>query len=154
MRFLRFPTLKLPHLPGGRWVLRSRHVFGLIASRVPAVIVIVGLASNCNDGAAQEDGKAQHDLAPDQNGLTYQRKVQIPEGAPIPEIVMTEFFTHGELGEGAKGLAVLDSRLNTVPWRVLQVGPGDFCRIAFQTVPKERYYRICYGGDAASAYRS
>jgi TolA-binding protein len=151
MRFLRFPTLKLPHLPGGRWVLRSRHVFGLIASRVPAVIVIVGLASNCNDGAAQEDGKAQHDLAPDQNGLTYQRKVQIPEGAPIPEIVMTEFFTHGELGEGAKGLAVLDSRLNTVPWRVLQVGPGDFCRIAFQTVPKERHYRICYGGDAASA---
>lgn len=56
---------------------------------------------------------------------------------------MTEFFTNGELS--GSSLAVHDSRRNAVPWRILQLGPGDFCRLAFQTVPKQHLYKIYYG---------
>ena len=59
---------------------------------------------------------------------------------------MTEFFTNGELKAPGANLAVHDSRHNPVPWRILQLGPGDFCRIAFQTVPKQHLYKIYYGG--------
>jgi TolA-binding protein/PKD repeat protein len=37
-----------------------------------------------------------------------------------------------------------------VPIRVLQVGPGDFCRLAFQTVKGQSEYEIFYGGDPPS----
>jgi hypothetical protein len=59
---------------------------------------------------------------------------------------MTEFFTHGALAENGSNLAVTDSQHNLVPWQVLQAGPGDLCRIAFQTIPKEHLYKIYYGG--------
>jgi len=72
--------------------------------------------------------------------------VQVVQAAAVPEVVVTEFFTHGELDEKARGLAVFDGRGNPVPWRVLQAGPGDICRVAFQTVSKERLYKVCYGG--------
>jgi len=108
-------------------------------------IVILGLSSAWRDLPAQEASKSAQDTGGDENGLTYQRRVQVPQAAAVPEVVVTEFFTHGELDEKARGLAVFDGRLNPVPWRVLQVGPGDFCRVAFQTVPKERLYKICYG---------
>ncbi len=61
---------------------------------------------------------------------------------------MTEFFTHGELDEKAESLAVYDGRHEPVSWRILQVGPGDYCRIAFQTTPKQHLYKIYYGGKA------
>ena len=72
-----------------------------------------------------------------------------PGPVPFPPIVMTEFFTHGELDARGSNLAVYDGRHNPVPWRLLQVGPGDFCRIAFQTVPRQYLYKIYYGGKAA-----
>ncbi len=31
---------------------------------------------------------------------------------------------------------------------MLQAGPGDYCRIAFQTIPKQHLYKIYYGGKA------
>ena len=34
-----------------------------------------------------------------------------------------------------------------VPLRILQVGPGDFCRLAFQTIQGQSEYEIFYGGD-------
>lgn len=111
-----------------------------------AGLLAVELSTSGNNLAAQVADDPGRDPAGAQNGLTYQKRVQVPQSMPLPEVVATEFFTHGELDDKASGLAVLDSRLDPVPWRVLQVGPGDFCRIAFQTVSKERQYRICYGG--------
>ena len=32
------------------------------------------------------------------------------------------------------------------PGGMLQSGPGDYCRIAFQTIPKQHLYKIYYGG--------
>jgi tetratricopeptide (TPR) repeat protein len=89
--------------------------------------------------SAQEEGQAE-------KGLVYQRKVQLPQGSVLPAIVMTEFLTHGELDARGGNLAVFDGRRNPVPWKVLQAGPGDFCRLAFQTVPKQYLYKIHYGG--------
>jgi len=34
-----------------------------------------------------------------------------------------------------------------VPVRVLQLGPGDFCRLAFQTIAGQTEYEIYYGGQ-------
>jgi TolA-binding protein len=63
-----------------------------------------------------------------------------------PRIVVVEFLTHGELRPDAKNLTVLDRMNRVVPFRVLQVGPGDFCRLAFATVAGSKDYRIYHGG--------
>ena len=76
------------------------------------------------------------------------RKVKVPLAPAQPRIVVTEFFTQGELLPDAHNLAVYDNQDNAVPVRVLQFGPGDFCRIAFQAVPKQSNYKIYYGGPA------
>jgi len=64
-----------------------------------------------------------------------------------PEVAVAEFFTHGELRADGANLAVSTGLGQPVPWRVLQVGPGDFCRVAFQSVPKQMVYKIQYGGN-------
>jgi len=58
---------------------------------------------------------------------------------------MTEFFTNGELSASGSSIVVHDSRRNAVPWQILQLGPGDFCRLAFQTA-KQHLYKIYYAG--------
>ncbi len=126
--------------------LRLFNPRSLVSWSLRTAIVMLGLSRFGSGLAAQEDGKPAHDPAGAQNDLTYQRSVQLPQGMAVPEVITTEFFTHGELDDNGRGLAVFDSRNKPVPWRVLQVGPGDFCRIAFQTVPREHHYRICYGG--------
>lgn len=103
--------------------------------------ILVGLSSPGGET------RAQGDREPDPHAF-YQKKVQIHSHAAFPAIVMTEFFTHGELDEKAETLAVYDARHEPVSWRVLQVGPGDFCRIAFQTVPRQSLYKIYYGRGA------
>ncbi len=75
----------------------------------------------------------------------YQRRVQIPPHEAPPAVVMAEFFTHGELDEKAEALAVYDARHQPMSWRILQAGPGDYCRIAFQTAPRQSLYKIYYG---------
>ncbi|HKI33986.1 MAG TPA: PKD domain-containing protein [Gemmataceae bacterium] len=77
--------------------------------------------------------------------LCWRRVVQLPAGASAPAVVVAEFFTHGDLSADGRNLAVFEGE-RTVPWRVLQVGPGDFCRVAFQTVRGGKAYRIYYGG--------
>jgi tetratricopeptide (TPR) repeat protein len=91
---------------------------------------------------------AQESNEADSRSLS-QRRVQIPQGAGFPAVVMTEFFTMGELDPKAPNLSVQDSRRNAVPCKILQVGPGDVCRIAFQTIPKQTLYRISYGKGPA-----
>lgn len=82
-------------------------------------------------------------------GFTVVRRLQLSDASPA-EIVVAEFFGHGELQEDGANLAVTTSQDQPVPWRILQIGPGDFCRLAFQTVPKKAIYKIHYGGGASS----
>jgi TolA-binding protein len=99
-------------------------------------------------GLAPEDSLRAQDTWGPGKSFTCLRRVQLPQGAPLPTIVVTEFFTHAELQRDGRNLAIYDSGDRPVPWRLLQVGPGDFCRVAFQTVPKLHTYRIYYGGQA------
>jgi hypothetical protein len=77
-----------------------------------------------------------------------QRTVQLPSGASQPAVVVTEFFTQGQLRPDGKNLAVSDNH-RLVPWRLLQVGPGDYCRVAFQPVRGQKSYTVSYGGLGA-----
>lgn len=81
----------------------------------------------------------------------YQRRVRTPSGSAQPRVVVCEFFTQGALAPDGKDLRVDDTRGRLVPWRVLQVGPGDACRLAFQTVPGVTEYRISHGGKPSGA---
>ncbi|MGC1722741.1 MAG: hypothetical protein WA746_27495 [Isosphaeraceae bacterium] len=109
------------------WVVRR----GVVALAALAFLV-AGPGGNL---PAQQAGEPVQETAETGNGLIYQRKVQLPQGPALPAIVMTEFFTNGELSASGSSIVVHDSRRNAVPWRILQLGPGDFCRLAFQTVP-------------------
>jgi TolA-binding protein len=133
-----------PILRGGRPQSIAIHRFVLLA------ILAVGPAVLTASLGAQEGSESTQAQGPSEaeKGLIYQRRVQLPQGVPLPAVVMTEFFTHGELDAKGASLAVHDNRRNPVPWRVLQVGPGDYCRIAFQTVPKQSLYKIYYGPRA------
>jgi TolA-binding protein len=79
--------------------------------------------------------------------FTQQRAVQLPASAGHPAFVVTEFFTQGKLQPDGSNLAVYDNA-HPVPWRLLQVGPGDFCRVAFQTARGQKGYTVFYGGPA------
>ena len=127
-----------------------RSLFG-IRSLPRALLVaalIIGLSGSSGFLRAQEIGPTPHESGEAEQRAYYQRKVQVPLHATLPAVVMTEFFTHGELDEKAESLAVYDGRHEPVSWRILQVGPGDYCRIAFQTTPKQHLYKIYYGGKA------
>jgi PKD repeat protein len=113
-------------------------------------VALFGLTALPESVMAQEAREASKSAVAPEKGSIYQRKVQIPPGSPIPPIVMTEFFTEGELDSKGESVTVYDARHNLVPWRVLQVGPGDFCRMAFQTSPRQSLYKIHYGGKADS----
>jgi tetratricopeptide (TPR) repeat protein len=78
--------------------------------------------------------------------FTAVRRVTLPPGIAVPGVLVAEFLAHGELAADGSNLAVYDGTDHVVPWRVLQAGPGDICRVAFQTHPHIRDYRIFYGG--------
>jgi PKD repeat protein len=75
-----------------------------------------------------------------------QRPVRIPPDRRY-SVVVVEFYHHGEIRAGGANVLVATERLRPVPTRVLQLGPGDFCRLAFQTDPSESSYLILYGGE-------
>lgn len=78
--------------------------------------------------------------------LNASRPVVIPPDKKF-SVVVTEFYHHGEIAPDRRNLVVVTSDDKPVPVRILQFGPGDFCRVAFQTVEGEQSYRILYGGD-------
>jgi TolA-binding protein len=78
--------------------------------------------------------------------FTCVRKVVLPPRSGNPHVIVTEFFTYGELRPDGSNLAVYDHLDQLVPWRLLQVGPGDFCRVAFQRTPPKTVYKVYYGG--------
>jgi PKD repeat protein len=75
-----------------------------------------------------------------------QRAVRIPAESRF-SVVVVEFFHHGEIRPDGKNVLAATERLKPLPTRVLQLGPGDFCRVAFQTALPETDYLILYGGN-------
>jgi PKD repeat protein len=112
-----------------------------------AVLALLAPAARADPPARPPEAEAVAAAPATASG--YHRTVHLPSGPVQPTVVVTEFFTHGQLGPGGETLAVFDGRHQPVPWRVLQAGPGDFCRVAFQTVPREKSYTIQYGGKPA-----
>jgi len=69
------------------------------------------------------------------------------------DAIVVEFLHHGQINERGSNVVVAhrdgdSGEFQPVPTRVMQLGPGDFCRLAFQTVGGERQYAILYGGEA------
>ncbi|MFO7901147.1 MAG: PKD domain-containing protein [Pirellulaceae bacterium] len=82
--------------------------------------------------------------------LPYRRQVSVkPRAQEVPPIVTTRFFTHGAVDADSAAVAVY-ARREQVPSRVLQIGPGDLLRVAFETRKSEIRYHIYYGGAAAT----
>lgn len=89
------------------------------------------------------------------NGLEYlaRRDIRILERKPV---VVTAFYHHGLLpSEGSCGtnevLVIAKNGRKPVPAKVLQLGPGDFCKLAFETTARDIEYTIHYGLSPNSA---
>ncbi|GAB4132167.1 PKD domain-containing protein [Thermopirellula anaerolimosa] len=76
----------------------------------------------------------------------YLRPIALPADASAP-IVVVEFYHHGAISSDGKNVIVATGN-ELPPMRVLQLGPGDFCRLAFQTISTRAPYEILYGGPA------
>jgi tetratricopeptide (TPR) repeat protein len=74
------------------------------------------------------------------------RPVAVPGGKAY-SIVVVEFLHHGEIHADGRNVAVAAQNKEMVPLRILQLGPGDFCRLAFQTIKGQAEYGIFYGGE-------
>ena len=73
------------------------------------------------------------------------RSLEIPAEKSYA-VVVTMFFHHGEIRADGKNVVVSARNRTLVPIRVLQLGPGDVCRLAFQPIQGQRDYDIFYGG--------
>ncbi|MCS7305920.1 MAG: PKD domain-containing protein [Thermoguttaceae bacterium] len=68
--------------------------------------------------------------------------------AEVRPIIVVEFYHHGQINaEGTNVLVFCRGTNKPVPTRILQLGPGDFCRLAFETVSGQTTYEIFYGGN-------
>jgi tetratricopeptide (TPR) repeat protein len=74
------------------------------------------------------------------------RQVAMPGGKGCSAVVV-EFLHHGEIHADGRNVVVATQNRQLVPLRILQLGPGDFCRLAFQTVKGQLAYGIYYGGE-------
>jgi len=62
-------------------------------------------------------------------------------------VVVTEFFHHGQITSDGRNVIVAARSGELAPMRVLQLGPGDLCRLAFEPIERQRDHEILYGGD-------
>jgi tetratricopeptide (TPR) repeat protein len=74
------------------------------------------------------------------------RQVSIPAEEHYT-IVVVEFLHHGQIHGDGRNVVVAARNKELVPLRILQLGPGDFCRLAFQTIKGHSEYNIFYGGE-------
>ncbi len=75
------------------------------------------------------------------------RPVVVPAGSK-DTIIVTQFFHHGQITADGRNVVVSTQQQKLVPCRVLQLGPGDFCRLAFLPAAGQTNYEIFYGGPA------
>ena len=83
------------------------------------------------------------------------REVDVPSGTR-PTVLVTQFLHQGLINLATKGVdprvenagktvLVTTKAKKVVPFRILQLGPGDFCRIAIQLEDRISSYTIYYG---------
>lgn len=109
------------------------------AGLVAAVGALVAFSGGLAWGQAQSFRRAGTEF----NAV---RSVSIPAGKLSP-VAVVEFFHHGEIRPDARNVVVCTRQQALVPMRILQIGPGDFVRLAFQTVAGQSEYEIFYGGE-------
>ena len=78
------------------------------------------------------------------------RHVVVPPEKELA-IGMAEFHHHGLLDEDGRNVLVLTADRKPLATRLLQRGPGDFCRVAFETSGQQRQYLLFYGGSPPRA---
>jgi len=112
---------------------RTRSCF-FVAAFLPAVVVWCGRvpAQSFRRGGVEFNAMRTAEVAADKN---Y-------------SVVVAQFFHHGEISPDGRNVVVSTRDQKLVPSRVLQLGPGDYCRLAFQTVQGQSFYEILYGGEA------
>ena len=144
----RNPSTLVDRIPGinGRGNFQGQRRIPMCSSRVLACLGL-GLVLACWTGtAAGQQGFHKGNLE-----FNAVRDLLAPPGRAYA-VIVSEFFTHGQLSPDGHNLAVFPRNgLQPLPSRLLQVGPGDLCRVAFQTAPGQTAYEICYGGDVAPA---
>ncbi|MEE8451354.1 MAG: PKD domain-containing protein [Thermoguttaceae bacterium] len=74
------------------------------------------------------------------------RPVRVPADKSY-SVVVAEFLHHGQINAEGTNLVVATNNREVAPSRILQLGPGDFCRLAIETLPRQSVYNIFYGGD-------
>lgn len=74
------------------------------------------------------------------------REVTLPPDKDIT-VAVVQFLHHGEIVPDGKNVAVCTRDQKLVPTRILQLGPGDYCRLAFEVVRGQKNYELFYGGD-------
>jgi tetratricopeptide (TPR) repeat protein len=93
------------------------------------------------------EGSAQNlSLRRGGNEFEALRPVSVPAGRNYA-VVVVEFYHHGKIAPDGRNVAVASPR-EFVPTRILQLGPGDFCRLAFETVKGQSDYTVLYGGKS------
>jgi TolA-binding protein len=79
--------------------------------------------------------------------FTSLREVTVVGGAQAL-VAVVEFPSHGQIDREKENFIVLTQKMRRpVAARLLQIGPGDFCRLAFELMPNQTSYEIYYGGE-------
>jgi len=78
--------------------------------------------------------------------LNAKRPIDVLAGKSY-SIVVTEFFHHGEINDKGTNVLVAARNRKICPMKVLQLGPGDFCRLAFEPAIGQTGYDVFYGGE-------
>jgi len=74
------------------------------------------------------------------------RPVAVPAGKAY-SVLVTEFLHHGQINPAGTNVVAAARNGQLAPVRVLQLGPGDFCRVAIQVLPGQTHYELFYGGE-------
>jgi len=114
----------------------------MLSSRLLLPVTLAALLLPGGNAAGQSFRRA---------GTEFHAKRSI-ELAPSADyaVVVTEFLHHGQINAQGTNVLVIGRGQEPVPTDVLQLGPGDFCRLRFQTTPGQRTYEVFYGGDPPS----
>ncbi|MBN2216031.1 MAG: PKD domain-containing protein [Pirellulales bacterium] len=112
-------------------------------------ILLVGLVAvlclRASTGVGEETFRAA--------GAEFNAAREVVLADDAPPVVVVEFLHHGQIAADGRNVAVAAKNREPAPVRVLQVGPGDFCRLAFETIPRQTRYTIFYGGEPPDAKR-
>jgi tetratricopeptide (TPR) repeat protein len=117
--------------------------------------VVVAALAACVTAAAGASAPPSSESAPWMNLEWPVRRivdVKVEGGRPLGnEVAVAAFYTGGLAKPDASDVRVTTGARAFVNHRILQVGPGDFVRLAFEAAPNESRYYIYYGNPKAEA---